>query len=108
MADQETDGLVELFSVPIDGGRAVKLNSELVPGGVVGQLFRLSSDSSRVVYRAVQDTAGVYELYSVPTGGGEAVKLNSPLASGGNVWEHEISPDSSRVVYRADQETQSV
>jgi hypothetical protein len=99
----------EIYSRPLDGsGFAVKLNGPLTPGGDVRD-FKISPDSSRVVYRADQDTAGTPELYSRPLDGcASAVKLNGPLAIGAFVWGFEISPDSSRMVYIADQDTAGV
>ncbi len=110
LADQETDNVIELYMVPLDGSAApIKLNGLLVAGGNVGfsGTFYISPDSQWVVYLADQDTNDVDELYSVPIGGGAAVKLNPPLVPGGEVswvWDAQISPDSSRVVYLADQE----
>ncbi len=80
-----------------------------MPGGDVWD-FKISKDSSRVVYRANQDTVSTFELYSVPLGGGVATKLNPVLVSGGDVdvvFGFKISADSSRVVYRANQDTVS-
>jgi hypothetical protein len=110
LADQDTDDVDELYSVPIDGSAAPqKLNSPLVAGGDVLD-FRISPESSRVVYFADQDTDDVDELYSVPIdGSAPPQKLNSPLVAGGVVSSFfRISPDSSHVVYRADQDTDDV
>jgi Tol biopolymer transport system component len=107
IADQEMGRVYEIFSVPIEGGPAVKLNPELVSGGDVYS-FQFSPDGSHVVYRGEQDTDGAYEVYSVPVTGGAAVKLNAELPAGGMVWENAISPDGSRVVYRAEQEMDDV
>jgi len=54
-ADQETDRVTELYSVPIGGGTPVKLNGPVLGSGVVGASFGVSPDSSRVVYTASQD-----------------------------------------------------
>jgi Tol biopolymer transport system component len=104
VADAETDGARELYSVPIGGGATVKLNSTLRPGGNVDS-FGFSPGGSRVVYRADQEADARFELYSVPTGGGTAVKLNGPLVPGGDVSTFAFAPDGSRVVYLADQQT---
>jgi len=63
-ADQEADGLVELFSVPISGptGPVIKVNGPLATGGNAG-LFQISRDSGRVIYMADQDTNDFLELY---------------------------------------------
>jgi ELWxxDGT repeat protein len=108
-ADQDTDNAFELYSVPIAGGTAMKLNDRLVGGGDVAPIFEISPDGSRVVYRSDQDTDDVYELYSVPIAGGTGTKLNDRLVGGGDVGSiYEISPDGSRVVYRSDQDTDNV
>jgi hypothetical protein len=109
LADQDTDEVVELYSVLLGGGSPVRLNP-ILPSGRKVFSFQISSDSSRVVYMADQETATVRELYSVPPGGPAAVgiKLNGALVAGGNVDYFQISPDSGRVVYWADQETDTV
>jgi hypothetical protein len=74
-------------------------------GGV--NLFRVSIDGARAVYRADQDTAGKNELYSVSTSGGSVTKLNPSLVAGGNVQgiALPVGPDDgNRLTYRADQE----
>ncbi len=115
-ADQDTDGVDELYSVSLEDGPVVKLNSTLVMDGeCLG--YTISPDSSRVVYLADQDTNEVLELYSVPVGGGPVKKLNGQLVEKGDVspaftvdWNStfQISPDGSRVVYLADQDTDEI
>ena len=103
-ADQDTDGVIELYSRPLDGsGSIAKLNGPLTLGGGAWS-FTISPDSSRVVYRAAQDTVGVDELYSRPLdGSGSIVKLNGPLPFSWSVESLQISPDNSRVVYTISQ-----
>ncbi len=118
-ADQETDSVYELFSVPIGGGQAIKLNAPLVKDGDVAT-FAISPNGAQVVYRADQDIDAMYELYSVSITGGTPRKLNPPLVPGGNVLDtiaplgpesgyargtdhFSITPDSQSVVYIADQ-----
>ena len=36
VADQDVDGMLELYSVPLAGGTVVKLNAPLIPAGDVG------------------------------------------------------------------------
>jgi dipeptidyl aminopeptidase/acylaminoacyl peptidase len=103
----------ELYSIPIGGGEAVRLNMEMVELGSVDYYYIvISPDSQHVVYRADQETFAVDELYSVPIGGpaSAGVKLNSTLPEGGDVdfKNFAVSPDSSRVVYVADQEVDEV
>ncbi len=98
-----SDRVTELYSVPVGGGAAVKLNDALSPGGNV-QSFRIAPDGSRVVYLADQDSAGDQELYSVATIGGAATRLNGDLAAGGRIESFTIAPNGSRVVYMGDQD----
>ncbi len=103
----------ELYSIPIQGGDAVRLNEEMVDDGSVDYFYIvISPDSKYVVYRADQDTFAVDELYSVPIDGpaSAGVKLNRPLPVGGDVdfKNFAVSPDSSRVVYVADQDIDEV
>ena len=102
-AELDASNVIELFSVPIDGGVApVKLNGPIVIGGDVTGPFAISPDGQWVVYVAEQDDDRVGELYSVPIDGSEAaVKLSIPLAFGDFLREFQISADSIRVVYRA-------
>ena len=106
-ADQDTDGIIELYSVPIGGGTVTKLNPPLVNGGNVdSNLFQISPDSSTVVYNADQDANTVFELYSVPIGGGTVTKLNPPLVGDESAGVFQISPTGNTVVYAADQDTE--
>jgi Tol biopolymer transport system component len=100
-------GQVELWSMEPDGDPNVELNGLLVAGGSVDfgpTAFRISPDSTRVVYRADQQIQGDLELYSVPIAGGSDVKLNGPLVEDGDVGDFQISGDGTRVIYGADQE----
>ena len=110
-ADQDTDDVFEIYSVPSVGGVPVKLNAELVAGGEVDDdALQFSPDGSRVLYRADQDIDDVWEIYSVPSVGGVPVKLNAELVAGGDVGYRGIqfSPDGSMVLYQADQDTVDV
>ena len=60
LAEQDTDEVDELYSVPAMGGTPVKLNSALPSGGnVYSDGLQFSPDGSRVLYRAEQDTDNV-------------------------------------------------
>ena len=100
IADQNTLGVREIFSVPITGGTPTKLNGGLVSGGDVGS-FAIDSTGSRVVYIADQQIDNRFELYSVPITGGSAVKVNGALIGGRIVLDFRIDPLGQRVVYRA-------
>lgn len=113
-ADQDTDGVSELYRVPLTLSPApdpltTKLNGPLAPGGDVDQ-FTLVPNNGPVVYLADQDTDAVRELYRVGLGGAGRAKLNRTLPSGWNVFSPNeapgeddlparVLPDGSRVVY---------
>lgn len=106
-ADKDTDGVNELYAVPITGTTPIKLNPPLVANGDV-ENFQFTTDGQFVIYRADQEVDQRIELYRVPVGGGMATKLNAPLAAGGNVMGFKIAPDTGRIAYLADQETNEV
>jgi len=107
IADRDEDDVFELYSVSIQGGANTKLNGTLVDGGDVDfnrfRVFRISSDSQRVVYIADQETDGTPEIYSVPINGGTVTKLNGTLAGNDGVRSFQVSPDGQTVVYIADE-----
>ena len=107
LAEQITDGLIELFSVPIAGGPVTRLNTDLPANADVND-FLLTPDGTRVIYRAEQEFDNVRELYSVPVTGGVPVKLSPPLPNGGDVLRFKISPTGDRVAFIGDVETNGV
>jgi hypothetical protein len=104
LADQNTDGVFELFLA----SSGVKLNPQLVSGGNVTS-FALTPDKTAVVYIADQTTNDVFELYQVNIATpGVSVKLNGTLVLGGDVTGFTITPDGTSVVYLADQRIDQV
>ncbi len=103
LADQDSDEVRELYSVPAAGGTAIKLNGSLVLGGDVDSP-QFSPNSAQVLYRSDQEVDELFELYSVPSTGGVPIKLNSPLVPGGDVISAAFTADGQFVVYLADQE----
>lgn len=104
LADQNTDGVFELFLA----SSGAKLNGPLVSGGNVIS-FALTPDKSAVVYIADQQTDEVFELWRVSIATpGVSVKLNGTLILGGDVTAFTITPDGTSVVYRADQRIDQV
>jgi Tol biopolymer transport system component len=91
VADQETDGLGELFMAPVAGGTPVRVNGPMAAGGganTAGGQF--TPDGSRIVYVAQQDTAGTAELYS------RIVRLRSTTGGSWDVtgnWDFNVAPD---------------
>ncbi len=107
LADQDTDGVNELYTSLPDGTGNVRVNGALVAGGNV-MSYAWSPDGSRIAYVADQSANDVFELYaSLPDGTGN-VKLSGPVAAGGDVDSFTWSPDGARVAYRADQEADEV
>jgi Tol biopolymer transport system component len=63
LAEQEQDGVVELYSAPVDASHApLKRNAALVAGGDV-TTFAVGPTPGAVLYRADQDEDEVFELY---------------------------------------------
>lgn len=95
LADQTTDELRELFSVPLAGGPTTRLNA----AGQAVASFALSPQGDRVVYEALEAGETRVTLFSVPISGGAAAPLGAPLPS--DRADYAFTPDGSRVVYRA-------
>ena len=99
MADQETDGRMELYSVPLAGGPALKLNAPLPVGAQLGLAFDISPDGSKVAYVTDQNVAGALELLVVPIDASAAPLVLSLPATA--LLEPRFSPDGARVLFRA-------
>jgi hypothetical protein len=112
--DLTIDNTNELYSASTTAaGTQIKLSNTLVVGGQVypNAIFKITADSSRVVYNGSLNTAGVDELYSASTtAAGTQIKLNSDPVSGGDVSLNNINltPDSARAIYLGDLDTDSV
>jgi Tol biopolymer transport system component len=95
-ADQETEDVTELFSVPADGSAApVKLSGLLPAGGDVGHGYQVSPDSTRVAYWADQLLDNVHAIFAVPMSGGTPLQLTP----NGELGAIAFSPDGANVVY---------
>ena len=101
LADQNTDQVFELYSVPIRGGTPVRLNVAL-PSGSDASLCGITPDSRRVVFIAPQETTGKKEVFCVPIQGpaSAAVKLSRTIASPRYVDAAIVNSSGTRVVYR--------
>jgi Tol biopolymer transport system component len=108
LADQDVDGMNELYSVPITGGTPVKLNPPLIANGDVSADFAITPDSRRVVFLADDRREGASELFSAPVAGGAATRLNRAIPTGGGLFGFDLSPDSRTVVYVGEQYTDAV
>jgi Tol biopolymer transport system component len=107
VADQDTAGMMELYSVSITGGPITKLNPPITAsdGEVEGSLVSFTPDSSRVVFMAEWEINNAYELFSVPVAGGTPVRLNGDLPLNGSLSSFVVTPDGSQVVYVASQDS---
>lgn len=98
IADQDTDGVNELYGGMPDGSGTTRLSSTLVAGGLV-RSFEWAPDGSAISYLADQDVAGQTELYvSQPDGSGN-VRVSRSLSAGATLTSSEWAPDSSRIAY---------
>lgn len=106
LAEQDTADVVELYSVPLNGGPITKLNPPItaIDGEVDSYTATFSPDGSRVVFLADWQIDNIHELFSVPAAGGTPVRLNGDLAPNGTLSDFRITPDGSRVVYVASQD----
>lgn len=95
-ADAERDGVEELYSSPLAGGRPVKLSPPRLLPDALGE-FQIAPGSARVVYLAAT-SADAHELFSVPIAGVASTKLNLPLAPGESVRAGFVVGEE-RVVY---------
>ncbi|MEM6457084.1 MAG: hypothetical protein AAF772_18485, partial [Acidobacteriota bacterium] len=104
-ADQDTNGVNDLYSVPLTGGAVTKLTDGYVAGGGLSTPGWTVS-AQRVAFVADRDTDDVFELFTVPIDGGAVVKISGPMVDQGDVDTGEaprFTGDGARVVYVADQ-----
>jgi WD40 repeat protein len=99
-ADQEADGVFQLYSAPIDGSSPpVRLNAPLPLGGGVEAGFRVGAE--RAAYRADQNRDEVFELFSAPLEGGAPLRLNPSFEAfeHRDVFGFELSEDGKNALY---------
>ena len=107
-ADQDTDGVSEIYSVPIAGGQAVRINGPLISTSSDVNSFTITPDSSKVIYIADANKLNADEVFTVPIGGGTPTRLNDDLVANGRVFDFSLSPDGATVVYLGDQDKDDV
>jgi Tol biopolymer transport system component len=92
-----------VWSIPIDGGAAVRLNPPLTATGKL-QDVSVSPDGQRVAF--VASLAGEpMALYEVPITGGTATQISTPI-TGGEVSEIEgFSPNGAYLIYHGTRAT---
>lgn len=107
LANQDSVGLFELFSVPIGGGTSVRVAGATQLNVVdhddsAGDTILITPDSSRVLYKA-STLGGAAGLFSSPVSGGSVVQLSDPLVGGGVFDNFRVTPDSGQTIYIAAQ-----
>lgn len=78
MADQETDGIVEIFSVPIGGGTAIKLN-HTDEGMRHNTAFTIANDKQSIFFVNKGDTENSQAIYHVSVNGSPIKKLTKDV-----------------------------
>lgn len=104
VADQDQYLKNELYSVPVDGGIASKVNIELEANDdVLARYVSAIPGGDRVVYLVQRDDDGVVEIYSSDINGQDSEALYPVFGEGGTVAAEPfvLTPDSHHVLYRA-------
>jgi len=103
VADQETDEVFELYTVPLDGsGPAVKVSGALPAGFDVYLLKSPAFGSGQVVYST--GTSTVWQLHSAPVAGGALpIALTPVLTASSSDRDTELTRDGTGAVYVARQ-----
>lgn len=106
-ADQEVNGLFELFLVDVSTPMvSTKVNGAFNSDVTLRTRAAFSPDGTRVVYAADQDILDVFELYVVvTTTPGTALKVHADYSGGTDICRWLFSPDSQSIAYCADQDT---
>lgn len=102
-ADRETNGLVELWSIPVTGGLPIKLSGTVTAGNTGVNSFKVSPDGNWVAFVTNSPVGGSQQLWLVANDGTAAtpVAVSGPLAALSGVSEFLWSPNSLRIVFRA-------
>lgn len=102
VADDNSDGIPDLFSVPVGGGPTNKLSQNLSLDNALLN-FKITPNGKTVLY-VVSDVAGpdIQNLYSVSIQGGVPRLLTSNLVGERNALSNSyvITPDSKSVVFK--------
>lgn len=108
-ADQQTNGIENVYVVPIGGGPAVAVGRVTTVGSAEVRGLTISPDGERVArvswYRALVGQPAFVHLAVARLDGGRWTTVDSCIETG-EVWHHPVfsSADSRSVFYVADQE----
>lgn len=87
-----------LFRVALGGGQPAQLND---PAGDPIEGWRISSDSSRVLFTTANSTTGDREVSSVPLAAATPIAdLSAFIVAGERFQDYQLSADSSQVVLK--------
>ncbi len=104
LADQETKGTFELYTVPVGGGTVINISRQ---SGTILEVkeFAWAPNSSRIAFRAYNpitgNTGGNIELLTNVTSGNSLITVSNFLPVGANVAAFEWSPTSQLIAYTA-------
>ena len=108
VGDLTTDGVDELYSMPIGGGDAVQLLPGIEGFTDVGS-FVISPDGLTIAFQADFEENGVGEAYVIPIDGGDPIQVSEELTGldfnadvVAGVGRMAFTPDSASIVYLAD------
>ncbi len=100
-ADQVVDDRFDLWSVPVGGGAAVKINGLLNANADVNS-FAISPNGLQVVYLSDEYDDERFILFARPIGGGALLFVAEVSPIGGDIFEYRFTPDGFWVIFRAD------
>jgi Tol biopolymer transport system component len=116
-ADQDIDGVFELYTTQPDGStipvKVSSLDPIAVPDGDVGT-FAWAQDSSLIAYLADQEDDNIIELFNaeltsiVPLVFSTPIKIHPDFTGVQDVDKFKWAPDGSRIAYRANQDTDNI
>ena len=108
VADATTDGVDELYSMPIAGGEATRLLPSIEDFTDIGP-FVISPDGSNIAFQADFQANGVGEAYVVSIDGGVPIQVSEELSGldfnadvTAGVDRIQFTPDGMSVFYIAD------
>jgi hypothetical protein len=100
-------GALNLYSAPIAGGAARKLNDPAPAFANEGAVAARLADG-RALFLGFDASRSRHELFSAPVGSGPAVRLSGALNAGApSVDRFVVSEDGTRVVFLANQEAEA-
>lgn len=113
LADQETDGVMELFYVNLDGTGLRKINQALPDSTSIGCGSFSSgscgfSSSGVFVYYGGYGAAGERDAFAANIAAETLINLTEGTAHGPLLESVVLTPDGTRAVYKADEELHSI